>query len=270
MLSVELAQGVDAGMFVRDYNRAAGPSVLVYLHGLGDHGHSFETVVSHRQLSTFRHLVLDLPGHGRSVPAPRYAGIEAVADHIARWLGRRLGGNAVLVGHGMGGVIASLVAERHPDRVRAVVDVGGPKTLHDCTFLSRAAEQPLAEFASRGFAALREDLRRSSDSPHLAASVERMRLCDPRLFHACASEIVGLARDEGLAQRLGALRVPALFVNGKRGGASQRTLDLLASAGVTIAEVPDAGAHPFLESPHELATMLADALPRLMTQRPVQ
>jgi pimeloyl-ACP methyl ester carboxylesterase len=262
MLSVDLAQGVDAGMFVRDYNPHAGPDVFVYLHGLGDHGLMFEAIASHPRLTACRHLVIDLPGHGRSVPAPRYAGLEAVSDHIARWLANRVRGRAKLVGHGMGSIVATLVAERHPARVQAVIDIEGPKTLGDCAFLRRAAEQPLAEFASHGFAALREDLRRSSNDPLILASVERMRLCDPRLFHASACEIVGLARDESLARRLAALDVPVLFVGGSGGTTSLRSLDLLANAGVAVAEMPEAGPFPFLERPHDFAAILSDFIPR--------
>jgi pimeloyl-ACP methyl ester carboxylesterase len=252
MLSFDVAQGVDAGMFVRDYRASrsmevsAGPTsatwrrsrAVVYLHDLGEQGLGFEPVVLHPELSRYRQVVPDLPGHGRSKPAARPTPLEAFADHFARWLSSRTGAGVMLVGHGFGGVLAMLIGERHPDLVRAVVDIAGPKCLDDCARLRATLGKHLADASARGFA----------------------RSYDARLFQAWGHELCALAADGALASRLGALSIPALFVTGSRGGVSPRSLELLSNAHVVVAEMPDTGARPLLERPDELVSILSDFL----------
>ncbi|MRG97208.1 alpha/beta fold hydrolase [Polyangium spumosum] len=259
MLSVDVAHGVDAGMFVRDYHASARKTPLVYLHGLAGHGLVFEAVALHPRLAAHRHVVPDLPGHGRSIPAPRPAPLTAFADHFARWLGGRFGERVALVGYGLGGTLAMLVAERHPSLVRAVVDVDGPKTVDDCASLRPAAELTLTELGGPGIGALRDAVRRASRATTAAEDPGRVP-CDARLLHAWGRELVALADEGSLALRLARLSVPALFVTGSRGSISQRSLERLAEARVVVAEMPDAGPSPFLDRPHEFAAILGDFL----------
>ncbi len=260
MLSVDVAHGVDAGMFVRDYHPSAQGTPLVYLHGLAGHGLVFEAVALHPRLASHRHVVPDLPGHGRSIPAPRPTPLAAFADHFARWMTSRFGERVALVGHGLGGTIAMLVAERHPGLVRAVVDVDGPKSPDDCGYLRPAAERTLTELGSTGIGAFRDAVRSASKGSSIAVEDQGRVPCDARLLHAWARDLMMLAGDGSLASRLARLSVPALFVTGSRGGTSARSLELLAEAHVVVAEMPDAGPSPFLDRPHELASILSDFL----------
>lgn len=225
MPPLDVAQGVDAGMFVRDYHPKAESGALVYLHGLGDHGRSFEPIAAHERLASFRHLVPDLPGHGNSVPAARPTPLVAFADHFARFVLARLERPVTLIGHGLGAVIALLVAERHERLVQAVVDIEGPKSADDCGSLSTAG-----------------------------------RPTDARVFCAWARELVDHAVDGMLAARLGALPMPTLFVSGKGGNTSPRSLDLLAEAGVVVVEMPSEGPAPFIRDPQAFAAILGDFL----------
>jgi len=259
MLSVDVAHGVDAGMFVRDYHPSARGTPIVYLHGLAGHGLVFEGVALHPRLAAHRHVVPDLPGHGRSIPAPRPAPLTAFADHFARWLGGRFGERVALVGHGLGGTIATFVAERHPHLVRAVVDVDGPKTAGDCASFRPAAELNLTDLGSAGISALRDAVRRASRGEPATEDPGRVP-CDARLLHAWARELATLAEEGSLAWRLSRLSVPALFVTGSRGGASARSLERLAEARVVVAEMPDAGPSPFVDRPGEFAAILSDFL----------
>ncbi|MDI1481731.1 alpha/beta hydrolase [Polyangium sp. y55x31] len=259
MLSVDVAHGVDAGMFVRDYHPSARGTPLVYLHGLAGHGLVFEAVALHARLASHRHVVPDLPGHGRSIPAPRPAPLTAFADHFARWLASRFGERVGLIGHGLGGTLAMLIAERHPGLVRAVVDIDGPKTIDDCASFRPAAELTLADLGGPGISALRDAVRRASRGTTTAEDPGRVP-CDARLLHAWGRELVTLAEEGSLAWRLARLSVPALFVTGSRGAVSQRSLSRLAEARVVVAEMPDAGPSPFVERPHEFAAILGDFL----------
>jgi pimeloyl-ACP methyl ester carboxylesterase len=97
---------------------AARP-VLVLLHGAGlDH-----TVwallarwFAHRGCAV---LAPDLPGHGLSDGQPLES-IEAMADWTAALIELSGAGNAKLIGHSMGSLVALETAARHPKRVAAL------------------------------------------------------------------------------------------------------------------------------------------------------
>jgi pimeloyl-ACP methyl ester carboxylesterase len=112
--------------------RWSGPTTpaaptIVLLHGLGDSGECWPDAV--RRWSPDRRVVgLDLLGHGESsrfsaaqlaAPDPMeemYAAAEATLARVAT-----TGGPVVLVAHSMGGGIATALAARRPDLVRAAV-----------------------------------------------------------------------------------------------------------------------------------------------------
>jgi pimeloyl-ACP methyl ester carboxylesterase len=95
----------------------------VFLHGFLDHAGSWEGVARH--LGGWR-LGLDLRGHGRTAwvgPGQTYHFSEYIADLDA--LVDQLGGRVRLVGHSMGGTLASIYAGARPDRVERLAVVDG-------------------------------------------------------------------------------------------------------------------------------------------------
>jgi pimeloyl-ACP methyl ester carboxylesterase len=121
---LKTARGVIAGL---RHGNPAGPRVLA-LHGWLDNAASFLPLMPH--LAEFDLVALDLPGHGAS--AHRLPGYDYVfADWIHDVLDAldALGWDrAHLLGHSMGGAIASVVAAGAPERVQrlAVIEALGP------------------------------------------------------------------------------------------------------------------------------------------------
>ncbi len=100
-----------------------GPAPLVLLHGFLDHAGSWDRVA---RLLGEGCIALDLRGHGLSAwvgPAETYHFAEYVADLDA--LVDQLGGRVRLVGHSMGGTLASLYAGARPERVERLAVVDG-------------------------------------------------------------------------------------------------------------------------------------------------
>jgi pimeloyl-ACP methyl ester carboxylesterase len=103
-----------------------GPMVVL-LHGAGDNAGTWFKVAP-ELVGSHRLIVPDLAGHGDSAPrngpidiTDVLAGVEAVLDAVAP---RE---KVVLVGNSLGAWVATLVAQRHPERVTMVVCVdGGP------------------------------------------------------------------------------------------------------------------------------------------------
>ncbi len=99
---------------------------VVFIHG-ALHDHSVWTLLArwcaHHGYGA---LALDLPGHGRS-EGPPLASVQAHADWLLALLaaaGVAMPGQATLVGHSMGSLIALEAAARAPDRIHRLVMVG--------------------------------------------------------------------------------------------------------------------------------------------------
>jgi pimeloyl-ACP methyl ester carboxylesterase len=98
----------------------SGDPAIVFVHGFACDHSQFDAQVA-RFAERHRTVAVDLRGHGRSdAPVQDYT-MAGFADDVA-WQARRAGAaRAVFVGHSMGGVVAAMVAARHPEQVAGVV-----------------------------------------------------------------------------------------------------------------------------------------------------
>jgi pimeloyl-ACP methyl ester carboxylesterase len=246
------------GLFLRIYGPPKPRGTLLVLHGLGDWGGSYEGLVTAPPLSGLRVLVPDLPGYGRSPRPAIPRTLAGLADDLALWLGKR-GERAVpLLGHSMGGVIAQLIAERHPESTTALVNVEGNISKEDCSVSGRAASQSARTFIREGFKSMLEALDASGkEDPGAAAYARSARMSDPAVFHLHSCELVALSEAEDLAQRMAKLAMPAHYVAGSPGGAGPRSIALLARAAVPVSVIRPAGHCPFLDQPAAFLKALA-------------
>ena len=96
-----------------------GPA-MVLVHGLG--GSSLNWMAVAPELSRhYRVLAPDLPGFGLSPPQARPPGVGANRDVLDRFIAEVAGGQAIVAGNSMGGLISLLEAADHPERVAALV-----------------------------------------------------------------------------------------------------------------------------------------------------
>jgi pimeloyl-ACP methyl ester carboxylesterase len=94
-------------------------SVIALIHGLGSSPDHW--LGTGRLLARRYHVVLvDLPGHGLS-EMPHPFSLDRAVDAMEQALEAETSEPVVLVGHSIGGLIATQLALEHPDRVRALV-----------------------------------------------------------------------------------------------------------------------------------------------------
>jgi pimeloyl-ACP methyl ester carboxylesterase len=233
----------------------AGTRAIAYVHGLGESSRCFEELAAHPALAGWRHVLVDLPGYGGSPRPARDRSFTELADLVAGWL-RAREPSAFLVGHSMGGVIGTALAERHPDAIAAFVNVEGNVSPGDCTFSAVAASQQADAFAAGGFDRLRDSVReRGATDRALRGAHPSMMMADARAYHAHARELVEVSADESMAARLAtvAARVPLVYVAGVPGGAAARTLELLEARAIPTVRVEPAGHWPFVDQPDAVA-----------------
>ncbi len=103
----------------------AGPlPPLLLIHGAWQGGWVWDRLLPElARLGVAAHPV-DLPGNGWGKHADAHATLDAYADHVIERIAG-IGAPVVVVGHSGGGITASQVAERVPERLAAVVYLAG-------------------------------------------------------------------------------------------------------------------------------------------------
>jgi len=145
---------------------ASDAPLLILLHGERDHCRTWDFIAEHLA-SDWHVLAPDLRGHGDSEWA--MAGAYAVADYIcdlAELLHELSPTPVVLIGHSLGGTIATRTAALFPSRVAKLVTIEGLGAV--LTLESERAAQP---FPLKLREWIEEQRRLASRSPRLYASL---------------------------------------------------------------------------------------------------
>lgn len=101
------------------HRQGSGGQTIVLLHGFGSTHRAWAEVqpALAEQAAT---LAFDLPGHGNSMEFPGGSSPRAAAESVAGAIRDRGTGAVHLVGHSMGGAIATLVALAEPELVASL------------------------------------------------------------------------------------------------------------------------------------------------------
>lgn len=95
-------------------------STYVLVHGSWHGAWCWYKVLSRLKEAGHHAVAIDLPGHGRDrTPIPKIT-MDAYVDSVAFVL-HQLSEPAILVGHSRGGIVISQTAEKHPEKIKALV-----------------------------------------------------------------------------------------------------------------------------------------------------
>ena len=113
-------RGADLDLVADAAGPASAPTIL-FLHGSGQTRQSWSGALSVAIKRGYRAISVDLRGHGDSDWSPdgRYS-LDRFADDIRRVI-EQIGGEPIMVGASLGGLIGMLIAAAPPPRVRALV-----------------------------------------------------------------------------------------------------------------------------------------------------
>ncbi|WP_205862353.1 alpha/beta fold hydrolase [Planosporangium thailandense] len=204
-------RGVEvAGVTIR-YREAGDPDgrPTVLLHGGGSSAATWDGLAAALVAAGHHVIAPDLRGHGGSSRTAIYP-LAGFLDDILGLLDARALDNIALVGHSLGGHVASLIAQRQPERVTRLVleePPVPPRAPADPHGLSRA------RFLLPALGILA--VRRGFDPRAVVSAVRQLRVPDPAWW-----------------DRLPAVSAPALVVSG--GPASHVPSDRLAEVSRTI------------------------------------
>lgn len=96
----------------------AGGATVVLIHGMGGARTDWLPLV--KRLKGYRLVMVDLPGHGTS-PLPDPFSLEAAADAVDSVIALQKAESTIVVGQGVGGMLAVHALARHPGRARGLV-----------------------------------------------------------------------------------------------------------------------------------------------------
>ena len=105
------------GLFATE--AGSGPHTVVLIHGFAGSHHVWRDV-QESLAADVRTIAYDIPGHGNSLDWPEAGPPKVAVKAILADLGERNGQPVHLVGHSMGGAIATLVAIAEPGRVASL------------------------------------------------------------------------------------------------------------------------------------------------------
>ena len=127
--------------------RKAGGKWLVLLHGLQSNKEIFDPLFNAAELKKYSLLALDLIGFGGSCKPDDFSYDVSDQTEMVLLAANRMGIREMsVVGHSLGGMIATLALEKAPARIESIVSLEGNLTKGDCGESAKTVEVPFEAF----------------------------------------------------------------------------------------------------------------------------
>jgi pimeloyl-ACP methyl ester carboxylesterase len=232
---------------------------LVLIHGLAGSARSWQRLTP--LLGDRPVTAVDLPGHGSNAGSSGAATIGGMADAV------RLDEPTVLVGHSMGGLVATELATRASEWVERLVLVNSPPTVASRLTAHKGGERAVAMpvLGPVLWRVMTDAQRRAGAASAVAPGfdppdvfVEDARRLSWSAFARATRATDAYLAEQTLHARVAALSVPVTVVFGERD--RRVALDSLDGyEGVSVVRIPDAGHSPMWETPERLAEVIGSA-----------
>lgn len=234
----------------------SGPPLLL-MHSNGRSAYEFDEVAV-ALADRFRVISWDMPGHGDSDRARTHLSVEDLAALAVEIAGRDSDQRPVIGGSSIGATVALAAGVEHPDAVAGIIAIELPlgrgqrwweeHWLHVETMFGCPEEPP--EMVARRYRAVP------------SALAARLRIDRHKAGGAAMMQMLwaGRAVADATRDRITALSVPSLFVNGDHGlatDAGQVLPQLNATARLSV--VGDSGHFPQTDDPHAVAAAILAA-----------
>ena len=256
----------DGDMHVAAEGRPGAPALLL-IHGTVGSTAWWDPVVP-ALAGACRVIRVDLLGHGRSSsPAGGYD-IPAHARRVGAALDRLGAGRVTVIGHSMGCMVATALAEQRPDKVAALalIDMGPsldaaiPEGLLVRLLLARCPGRLLWRLRTETIIrkALSSAFTRPVDIP--GAIIEAALGMTHRALAGTARGSLDYMRQQNLPDRLAALGVPVLVIFGTEDARypSSSAAAYRAVPGARVELLPGVGHTPMMENPQATGTLLLE------------
>ncbi|KAH7922428.1 alpha/beta-hydrolase [Leucogyrophana mollusca] len=234
---------------------------IVFIHGLGGSSTNYGPIIDASGVSANRQVItFDLEGHGLS-PGGGETSIEGYAQSVKLVMDSQKVEKAVIVGHSMGGIIATTFAAQYPPKVEKLVLIGPVKAF---------AEAGVKALTARGETVLKGGISAIADTVATAGVSQKTLTSRPLSKHAVrasllATSVVGYAsacfaltraKDPDYAK----ITAPTLIIAGTEDKTCpEATVKFLESkiAGARVVTLSDVGHWHLLEDVDAVGEILA-------------
>jgi pimeloyl-ACP methyl ester carboxylesterase len=96
---------------------------FVLVHGAWQAPYAWQNVKQQLESKGEKVIVVELPGHGDDETSPAQLSMDVYRDKVVNAI-NNLDGKVILVGHSMGGMVISSVAEKIPSKIEKLVFIG--------------------------------------------------------------------------------------------------------------------------------------------------
>jgi len=258
-------QIIDAGMAPANVKVEGAGSTIVLIHGFGAAIDWWDNIAP-LLAADHRVIRIDLIGHGgTAAPAIGYS-IEKQAALVLAILNDLGVDQVTIIGHSMGGEVATALAEIKPERIERMILIDSPPTAGTTfTFTTEAYVTPLlGEFLShfRSDRAIRRGLAQGF-APGFAVPekfVADFKQLTYTAFHMAHDESIAYRNSKPPYERIAALKPvpPLLVIFGSRDAivppAHAKLFERVPGAKVTTIE--GAGHSPMIESPARVVELI--------------
>lgn len=212
----------------------------------------------------------DLLGYGRFRDAPSgRLTLSAQADHVARFIADLDSEPVWLLGHSMGGAVAMLLADRHPQLAAGIINVEGNFTLKDAFWSTKIITKRPEEWEDE-YRAMGSDVSAWLIRCGVTPMPERVRWArdmlawqPPATVYAMAHAIVTETKEPGYLQAVRNVvdrGRPIHLIAGERSAAAWDVPEFVRRAARSYTEPSDVGHLMMLEAPDEFCRIVDTVL----------
>lgn len=248
------------------------PTTLALIHGLGASRRCWDRVTPSLTAAGLQVAPIELPGYGEQRRRAPARTIEEMAEATGEAIDALGTGPVVVVGHSMGGLVATALAERAASLVDRIVLINSSLTVASRLTAHRGSEGLIRKpvigrvawwVAPR--AKLRNGLR-SAFAPEFPVPdvfVDDLRACSWATFTRSSAAMDDYLGRGSLPDRLGALSTPSHLIYGTQ---DQRIDDdaiaalCTGAAASRVTRIDDAGHTPMWETPRAAADAILRAV----------
>ena len=234
------------------FDRSGTKTPVVFVHGLGNAAANFEEMLDSEALADHRLIAIDLPGCGASpYPETTRLNIDDLVTVVEAFVNRIDPPRFLMVGASLGGLVALLYAERHPNRLVGFLNVEGNLAPEDCMFSRLVVPYDYAGFERAVFPAIKRSLAAKAGRG-FAKHLEVLSRADPRAYFDYSFQTVEYSDQEKLLDRFLALPMPLHFVYGSR-NSGLTYLPRIRASRCALTEIGDADHFLFYDAPDAFA-----------------
>ena len=104
-------------------NESPHPQTYVLVHGAWQAPYAWDAVRNNLIKEGNKVIVVELPGHGSDKTAPQHLSLDVYRDKVIEAISKAES-KVILVGHSMGGMVVTSVAEKVPSKISKLVYIG--------------------------------------------------------------------------------------------------------------------------------------------------